>query len=857
MVSRYTRVILAVLLMAGTALAMGPVAGRGPGAVTPVGQGLEVFPHVERAAFEGASRVPSFLHGDLGALPRGDRATAAEVFMEMARPAFGLDSRDELRAFRVVTDEMGMTHIRLAQYHLGLPVDGGDVALHVSRDGRVRTINGHVGARIETVPVPELDGRQALGFFVRRMEVRDLEILEDPTLVYYTRPGEGTFLAWRSEVEWSREGELYRERIYVDAGDGTILDRQSLIWAARYRKIYTANYGTSLPGALMFVEGGSSSDTTAMAAYNNAGTTYDFYSSVFGRDSYDDNGATLISTVHYSSNYNNAYWNGSQMVYGDGDGTTFSPLSGALDVVAHELTHAVTEYTANLNYSYESGALNEAMSDIMGASCEEWKDGAVSSDTWKLGEDIYTPGTPGDALRYMDNPTADGQSYDYYPERYTGTQDNGGVHLNSGIANLAFYLLSQGGTHPRNKTSVVVPALGIVKARAIFYRALANYMTSSTNFEGARNATAQAAQDLYGSTEADAVHKAWDAVGVPGTPAGGGVTTLSNGQTVTGLSGSTGSWTYFKITVPSGQESLEIKIWGGSGDCDLYVKRGAQPTSSSYDYRPYLNGNNETVTVSNPASGDWYIGLNAYSSYSAVSLQATYTAPPAGGGVTVLSNGVPVGNLSGAQGAEDFYKISVPSGQSSLEIKIAGGSGDCDLYVKYGAQPTTSSYDYRPYLSGNNETVNVSNPTAGDWYIMLRGYSSYSGVTLTATYAASATSMTETESNGSYSSADIIASSPMEVTAWMGSTSDVDYFRLTLPAGKTVVVDMSVPSGKDYDIKLYNSSGTRLAYGYNGTGQAEHVTYTNSGSSAMYVYIKVYSYSGSSTTTPYILDVSW
>ncbi len=847
-----------VLLIAGTAVAMRPLERRGQAGVA-VGQGMEVFPQVDRVAFEGVTNVPSYVHGDLGMLPRGDRPTAAVVFMERVRPAFRLRGDDDLRPARSVTDRLGMTHIRLRQYHDGIPVDGGDIAVHADASGRVFAINGHLGGGIDTPPVPSIDGDQALGFFRQRLQLDDLEVMSAPELVYYTRADEGTFLAWRSQVEWVGKDGLFRERVYVDAHDGTVLDRQSLIWAAKYRKTYTANHGTSLPGTLLFNEGGSSSDSTAMDAYNNAGHTYDYYSTVFGRDSYDNAGATLISTVHYSSNYNNAYWDGSQMVYGDGDGSTFSPLAGALDVVAHELTHAVTEHTANLNYSNESGALNEAMSDIMGAAAEEWVDGAVSANTWKIGEDIYTPGTAGDALRYMNNPTADGQSYDYYPERYTGSQDYGGVHLNSGIANLAFYLLSQGGTHPRNKTTVNVPAQGITKARAVFYRALTVYMTSSTNFEGARNATAQAAQDLYGTSTYNAVQDAWSAVGVPGGPVT--VSPLTNGQAVTGLSGGSGSWAYYKIAVPSGQTQLEIKIWGGSGDCDLYVKRGAQPTSSSYDYRPYLNGNNETVTVSNPAAGDWYVGLNGYAAYSGMSLQATYTGGGGGGGgVTVLSNGVAVTGLSGAQGSEAFYKIAVPSGQTQLEIKIWGGSGDCDLYVKYGSQPSTTSYDYRPYLSGNNETVTVSNPAGGDWYVMLRGYAAYSGMSLQATYTGGGGgggSMTESESNNTMSSADLISGTPTNVTAYIGTSSDVDYFRLTLPAGHTVTVDMAVPSGKDYDIKLYNSSGSQLAYGYNGTGQPEHVTYTNSGSSSMYVYIRVYPYNGYSSSIPYTLDVSW
>jgi hypothetical protein len=211
-------------------------------------------------------------------------------------------------------------------------------------------------------------------------------------------------------------------------------------------------------------------------------------------------------------------------------------------------------------------------------------------------------------------------------------------------------------------------------------------------------------------------------------------TVISSGQVMSGLSGSTGNKKNYVIAVPSGASKLEIKIWGGTGDCDLYVKRGSIPTTTSYNYRPYLGGNTETVTVNNPVSGNWYIMLNAYSAYSGLSLSATYTT----GGTTpvTLNNGQVVSSLSGSTGQQKQYKLSVPSGQSSLEIKIWGGSGDCDLYVKRGSQASTSSYDYRPYSGGNNEPVTVANPASGDWFIMLNAYSAYSGLSLSGTYIA-------------------------------------------------------------------------------------------------------------------------
>jgi vibriolysin len=158
----------------------------------------------------------------------------------------------------------------------------------------------------------------------------------------------------------------------------------------------------------------------------------------------------------------------------------------------------------------------------------------------------------------------------------------------------------------------------------IWYRALTVYMSSSTNFSGARTATANAATDLYGAAAAATVNSAWDAVGVGG-PAP--TVTLTNGVALTGQSASTGSWKHYKIAVPASQTSLAIVMSGGTGDGDLYVKRGSQPTLTSYDYRPYLNGNNETVNVTNPVSGDWFISIYAYSTFSGVSIKARAARP--------------------------------------------------------------------------------------------------------------------------------------------------------------------------------------------------------------------------------------
>jgi len=279
------------------------------------------------------------------------------------------------------------------------------------------------------------------------------------------------------------------------------------------RNIYTmdARNRTRLPGS-MWQDGdnifNASYDAAAVSSQYNLTITYDYFMDKFGRDSFDNMGAQITSSVHVGRAYNNAYWNGSQFAFGDGDGSTFIALSGALDVVAHEFMHAVTEHTADLIYSNESGALNEAMSDIFGAAVEFH---ANENPDWLLGEDIVGSSFANPALRSMEDPTVCGDP-DHYSVRYTGTQDYGGVHINSGIINKVAYLLAEGGSH----YGVSVQGQGVVAMEEIFYRALTTYMTPSTNFAAAKLACEQAAADLYGanSAQVQSVTQAFIACGI-------------------------------------------------------------------------------------------------------------------------------------------------------------------------------------------------------------------------------------------------------------------------------------------------------------------------------------------------------
>jgi len=220
----------------------------------------------------------------------------------------------------------------------------------------------------------------------------------------------------------------------------------------------------------------------------------------------------------------------------------------------------------------------------------------------------------------------------------------------------------------------------------------------------------------------------------PPPPAGDDV--LANGVPKSGLSGASGSTALYKVVVPAGARNLVIAVSGGTGDVDLYTRYGAAPTTSSYDCRPYRSGNNESCTVATPQAGTYYVQLRAYQAYSGVTLKASWTTgseppPPAD---DELANGVAKTGLSGISGGTAVYKVIVPSGASNLVIASSGGTGDVDLYARFGATPTSSSYDCRPYRSGNNESCTFGQVQAGTYYVMLKGYQTYSGVSLKANW---------------------------------------------------------------------------------------------------------------------------
>lgn len=281
------------------------------------------------------------------------------------------------------------------------------------------------------------------------------------------------------------------------------------------RTIYDARHTERLPGRIVRREGsGAVKDVAVNEAYDAAGATYDFYQTAYGRNSIDDRGMRLDATVHYGRDYDNAFWNGQQMVYGDGDGTLFQRFTIAVDVIAHEMTHGVTQFEAGLDYADEPGALNESLSDVFGSLVKQKLMAQTATEAdWLIGHGLLASGVKGEALRSMKAP---GTAYDDpqlgkdpQPAHMKNYQrvgyDNGGVHINSGIPNHAFYLMA-----------LEMGGFAWEKAGRIWYDALCNRFRADTDFQSAAEITHKAAGELFGknSLEQKAVRKGWKDVGV-------------------------------------------------------------------------------------------------------------------------------------------------------------------------------------------------------------------------------------------------------------------------------------------------------------------------------------------------------
>lgn len=448
---------------------------------------------------------------------------------------------------RTHSDEFGKKHIRMGQYYRGIPVFGGDIIEHRDSRNRVERVSGKVLPRITCETTPALEGDVALQIGLdEHAGKKGIKISRQPSLVIH-----GQRLAFHYVLTHGGKdpGEWH---YYVCAHTGSILNRFNNIK-------FLAPAGGSparLYGSLIAGEGGASigvtgwkningpyflynrafqfgifdmklrswkhrarkrwlpADRTAVSCAYNLFLTQRWVRSELGRNSFDDRGGLARANIRYGTNYVNAFWDGRGFFFGEGDGIASGPLV-SLDIVAHEYGHALTQYTSDLVYYGESGALNESYSDIL-ACAVEWANqpvnlsGMPGFSDWMLGEDSWLASP---ALRDMRNPKAYGQPSYYKGEYwYSGTDDNGGVHTNSGVQNFAFYLLAYGGTGSNEGTPYSIQGIGSAAAAKVAMRANTVYLTSTAKYLDSRRAWVRAARDLGHPVQT--LHAVWNAVGV-------------------------------------------------------------------------------------------------------------------------------------------------------------------------------------------------------------------------------------------------------------------------------------------------------------------------------------------------------
>jgi Zn-dependent metalloprotease/PKD repeat protein len=812
---------------------------------------LTLSPLALALAMSASAATRSELHDQNISLLNSQYKLAAAHLGAAAKPAdrhaemLGLDSESRLNVLTHNQDADGTNHYRYEQTFRGVPIWGEQVIVSESKDGSIKHLFGRsfgglgadlpngqalIGkARATSIGRAAGLGNRAASLQVSRENVRQMIFIDDNGRAHQ---------AYVVELfADSATGTATRPFIIVDGTSGKVLKQwegltHATIGTGPGGNVKTGQYEWGSGGTHGYMDvsqsgttctmnnanvkgvnlGGGTTSTTAFTytcprntfqtingGYSPINDAFQFGGFITGMypayTGYNALTIQLVMRVHYKTSYENAFWDGSTMSFGDG-ASTFYPLVSA-DVAGHEVSHGFTEQHSNLTYSGQSGGMNEAFSDMGGEATEYfWK----GSNDFLVGEEIFK-GASGQALRYMANPPQDGGSIDN-AANYTSSMD---VHYTSGVYNKAFWKLA------------TTSGWNTPTAFKVFARANALYWTASSTYNSGACGVETAATDL-GLTKAD-VTAAFSLVGVScsGGGGGGGTVALTNGVAQTGLSGATGAYDKFTLVVPAGATGLKFVMSGGTGDADMYVKFGSAPTDTVYDCRPYVSGNAETCTIATAQAGTYYVNLKGYSAFSGVSLTGSYTAggtntaptanwsattsglvatftdsstdaqnnitghswnfgdgststttspshtyaasgtysvsetvTDAGGltstktasvtvsgggscGGTVLCSGVGVALPSVATGGvSGNYTMAIAAGHTAT-FTISGGTGDADLYVKAGSAPTTSSYTCRPYTTGNSETCTVTPSTATTYYVNVRAYAGYSGVTLKGT----------------------------------------------------------------------------------------------------------------------------
>ncbi|MBP1969963.1 Zn-dependent metalloprotease [Virgibacillus natechei] len=503
------------------------------------------------------ANVPIFVKEEFAEMHPSSNAENAMDYLEENEQEIGIKNAEEnLKVSDVQEDDLGMTQVRFNQTKNGVPVEGTEVIVHFNENEELVTVNGNYNPEAEKTSIntdPTLDEEDAIKAASSAVDAPQ-NMKYDPIseLVIYPFEEE-KLLAYKVNVTFMGEtpGNWF---VYVDAKNGNVIDRYNTIAHIEegefhksvgtgvhgdHRELHTTRVKPPQQGTNFILADSSheglegiytfDSNTDEIAVNNSASwkkeyhhpavdahynseKVYDYFLNEHDRNSLDDEGMAIISYVNYGTDFNNAFWNGRHMTYGNGDGDYMVPLSAGLDVAAHEMAHGVITNTANLEYRFESGALNEAFADIFGALVDE--------DNWEIGEDIMGPGAIADgrtSLRSLSDPSKYPVNEEYIPygdgegmypshmdEFYDLPMhlDNGGVHINSSIINHAAYITGE--------------QIGKEKLGQIYYRALVTYLTPTSDFSDARLYIIQSAEDIYGegSEEARATADGFDQVGI-------------------------------------------------------------------------------------------------------------------------------------------------------------------------------------------------------------------------------------------------------------------------------------------------------------------------------------------------------
>ncbi|WP_226470336.1 M4 family metallopeptidase [Luteimonas panaciterrae] len=577
-----------------------------------------------------------------------------------------LGAESTLRPLKSHTLPNGVRNYRYQQQFRGLPVYGAQVVVSEDANGRVRTLFGQKieglerelsGAKPKLTASQALSRAKSVNLGDRQLALR-VEGERSEQVVFVGNDGRAR-LAYKVSyfADSAKGGAATNPVIFIDADNGNVLRQFDALQHAEVGtgpggNIKTGKYEYGTDYGFLDVEqsgtnctmnsdkvttinlnGGTSGSTPwtytcprntvkeINGAYSPLNDAHYFGHVVF--DMYSDylNASPLTGKVtlkvHYSTNYENAFWSPSTQTMSFGDGfNTFYPLV-SLDVLAHEVSHGYTEQNSGLEYEGQSGGINESFSDIAGEAAEFFFKG---SNDFLVGAEIFK--ATGQALRYMEDPTLDGDSIGSANDYYDGLD----VHYSSGVFNKAFYTLAH------------TTGWDTKKAFLAFAVANRDYWTTTTDFYQGACGVETAAED-QGWSKAD-VTAAFAAVDVEcggGPPPDPDPVVLEKGVAVTGLAAATSKALTFTLDVPAGSSNLTFTISGGTGDADMYVKLGSMPTDTSYDCRPYKSGNSEVCTFATPTAGKYYVRLKAYSSYSGVTLVGDYGGG-GGGGTQTYTN---------------------------------------------------------------------------------------------------------------------------------------------------------------------------------------------------------------------------